>query len=903
MFDQLLKTKLYIPPVHPGLIDRAALLEKIRLGSRQGRRLFLISAPAGSGKTTLAAEWAQSCDCSTSWLTLDPGDNDPVHFWHYLIAAIQTVQPHLGNHLIPFLKTNPLPQVSLITGLLNELSDLSQPLFIVLDDYQNIDHPAIHEVVNALLDHLPQKIYLLITSRVDPPLQLARRRGRAELCEVRTIDLRFHLAELEELFNGRMKLGLSSAELALLESRTEGWVAGLQMAALSMQGIEDKGAFITAFSGTDRFIADYLVEEVLQRQPVPLRTFMLQTSILDRLNASLCDAVTGRDDSQSVLQDLERSNLFLISLDNRREWYRYHHLFAFLLRQALNQELPGNEILNLQRRAILWYRQKGLIIEAAAYALEVKDFESALDLVVLAAPQFFFNNELNTLLKWGKMIPSALLFNSPALCVSLAWAANATGQSAECDHYIDLMEQICGLAVEEIMGNSTSGKDLPEALFNGLVEIGIIKTHQFFNRRAFTEAIDHADRLLPFLIPENDSQAFLFSPPSHLRAPTLFTRGMARQILGELSLACKDFQESYRLGLKNQNLHIVVLSLAHFGEVQAQQGLLHEAYTIFQQALQAPSQSSFFTALPLVQMGILHYEWNELEPAEKLLRQGMEVARPLNVFEAIIPAGFYLTYIKLEQGDDRGVRDIIDLLEQYLPGFPLQVKFAIETLKALYASERGDIQTAHAWAMTALSAKMEEILIFGHQFSLTLIRVLLRLNFLEDAARLATQLRKSAQANAAQGLEVGTLCLLAVISSRQSRPEAASQYLDQALNAGQKEGFMRSFVSMGEPMQTLLKEALSSSSQKEYILRLLKAFPQVNEPASLTGQSLSDPLSEREIEVLRCMAGGLSNQETARQLFVSTNTVKKHIQHIFLKLDVTTRLQAIEVASKLGILS
>ncbi|MDQ5811408.1 MAG: helix-turn-helix transcriptional regulator, partial [Actinomycetota bacterium] len=426
MSAPILATKLYVPPPQPKVVPRPRLIERLSEGLH--RRLTLISAPAGFGKTTLVSEWLAGCEQPAAWLSLDEGDNDPKRFLAYLVAALQTIAPNIGEGVLGVLRSpQPPPAESILAALLNEITTIEEDFVLVLDDYHVIDAREVDDALAYLLEHLPPLMHLVIATREDPHLPLARLRARGQLSELRAADLRFTPSEAAEFLKGVMGLSLSAEDIAALETRTEGWIAGLQLAALSMRGREDVASFIRAFAGDNRYIVDYLVEEVLQRQPERIRSFLLQTSILDRLNGPLCDAVTGQEEGNARLEALERGNFFVVPLDDKRKWYRYHHLFADVLNAQLMAEQP-DQVSTLHRRASEWYEQNGSAADAIRHALAAEDFERAADLVELAVPEMRRSRQEATLLGWLKALPDELFRCRPVLSVSYAGALLAGGE-------------------------------------------------------------------------------------------------------------------------------------------------------------------------------------------------------------------------------------------------------------------------------------------------------------------------------------------------------------------------------------------------------------------------------------------------------------------------------------------
>src|SRR5918998_1294618 len=426
MSTPILATKLYVPAPQPRVVPRPRLTERLNEGLH--RKLTLISAPAGFGKTTLLGEWLAGCGRPAAWLSLDEGDSDPARFLSYLLAALQTIAPNVGEGMLRVLQSpQPPPTESILTNLLNEIAAVEVDLVLVLDDYHAIDSRAVDDALAFLLEHLPPRMHLVIATREDPDLHLARFRGRGQLAELRAADLRFNSSEAAGFLNRVMGLNLSAEDLAALETRTEGWIAGLQLAALSMRGREDVSGFVRAFAGDNRYIVDYLIEEVLQRQPEHIRSFLLQTSILERLRGPLCDAVTGQEDGNARLEALERGNFFIVPLDDKRQWYRYHHLFAEVLYAHLMQEQPDRAS-TLHRRASEWYEHNGSVADAIRHALAAEDFARAADLIELAWPAMRRSRQEVTLLGWLKALPDELLHCRPVLGVAYSHVLLASGE-------------------------------------------------------------------------------------------------------------------------------------------------------------------------------------------------------------------------------------------------------------------------------------------------------------------------------------------------------------------------------------------------------------------------------------------------------------------------------------------
>ncbi len=559
-----LATKLHIPPLRADAVARERLVERIETGVREGRALTLISAPAGFGKTTLISAWLQASGRSAAWFSLDDGDNDPIRFWRYVIAALQTRAPSIGSSASTMLAAPQTPLESLAAALLNDLTALDQPLVLVIDDYHAITDPNIHTSLDFFLDRLPPHMHLVVATREDPPLSLPRRRARQKLTEVRAADLRFTLAETADLLNTHMRLGLKANDLAALEQRTEGWAVGLQLAALSLQGRSDKHDFVSAFAGDDRYIADYLIEEVIQRQPPHVQDFLLKTSILPRLNAGLCDALLDRHDSRSVLLDLERANLFVVPLDNRREWFRYHRLFADLLQQRLSETIEPMALIDLHRRAGAWFEDKGLMGEAIEQALIAHDYDTAARRLQPHVQWLFFHSELQTLADYVAAFPADYLTQHLSLLAMRSWALLASGQSAKALTCIETIETNV-----HVVGDDFDRWDqlTPEAQA-ALIETSVMRMRLVIDRGDVERTLWLAQQSMLRL--SDNSQQWLYNFSYALRAPVLFMQALAHELRGDVQTAEAGFRAAAEQD--RDNPHIVAQALGHLGQAQAAAG-------------------------------------------------------------------------------------------------------------------------------------------------------------------------------------------------------------------------------------------------------------------------------------------------------------------------------------------
>jgi LuxR family maltose regulon positive regulatory protein len=922
--DNLLRTKLFAPPPRRNLVPRSRLLAKLSGGLSPEIRLILVSAPAGFGKTTLVSEWLQDLvDAKNegkrffTWITLDEADNDAVHFWRYVDAALQIVDPSLGETIRPALSApQPAPYRSLVTGIVDDILKAGVRFVLVLDEYHNIQDDSIHEGVNYLIDHLPPSVQLIIITRADPPLQLARRRSRGELCEVRASDLRFIFEEVAHLLNTVMKLNLSSEDIAALEERTEGWIAGLQMAAISMQDAAEPHDFVTAFRGNDHYIADYLVEEVLQRQPVEFQQFLLQTSVLDRLSGPLCDAITGRSDSQSFLNSLERANLFLVPLDNRREWFRYHQLFASLLYQRLMDSSDADTIKALKQRAGGWYAAHGYLVEAVEILLACGDFEQAADFIERSGDNLFMTNELNLLVKWSNIIPAEVIAARPRLNVMAVWGAEATGHPQQAGHMIDLLEKAVGMTVEELLGAPLSTQKLLPLQRSALIEVAVVRSSLAVDSLDLERAFSLGERVLPYLVPNLTSEVRAFNFPYLLRGGQLLILGLVHMFRGALRAAADMMIQAEADAQNEKNPHIIALALSHLGEIQALQGKLIQARGTFERALQHtrkfPPYSSAFWGIASVGLGNLAFEQNELIEAESHLKTGLELGKLWHIWQCLLPGCVCQARIHQAFGEWDQAAAVLDELVEMAASNVQAVEQAVGACRALLAFRRGDLESAAHWAATFDLYSSSPYPLQWEQNALIAGHIWLGEKKWAAAEALFTRLLTNASSMGHVRTILELHILQALLAEQQNHPEKARQALLKSLKLAAPEGYIRLFLDEGEPLRSLLETCRSSIREpalSEYSDRLLGAFVRTveNRPASASGilqsgqKKLIEPLSDRELEVLRLMADGLTNPAIAKRLYLSTNTLKAHAQNIYAKLDVHSRMEAVNKAREVGL--
>jgi LuxR family maltose regulon positive regulatory protein len=865
----LLATKLYIPPGRKDHVPRPRLTQTLDQGWQQNKKLTLVSAAAGYGKTTLVTAWLHSLAVKTAWLSLDEGDNDPARFLAYLIAALGQIDERVGaNTRLMLQSPQPLPPELVLTSLINEIAVVSAPFVLALDDYHVIQAMPVHRQLEFLVEHQTPQMHLVLITREDPPLPLARLRARGQMVEIRQADLRFSPPECTDFLGRIIGLELSSDDIAALERRTEGWVAGLQLAALSMQGCDDLPGFIQAFSGSSYYVLEYLISEVFERQPAEEQAFLLKTSILDRLCGSLCDAVAGRSGSAALLDRLEHANLFLIPLDQSRTWYRYHRLFAELLRQRLRSSAILAEP-ELHRLASQWFAAEGLLAEAIQHALAAADWDGAAALISRNAEDMLRNGELVTLLGWIKALPDEGICQHPQLCLDYGWALSLTGQLDAADLYLRRAEA------------AAQGDD---ALL-GTVLVGL--AYNLRVRGEAQQAIDVALRARQLLPPEDQLSHSLVA----------LTLGLSYLNIGNLPAAEQVFLQVDQAAQQSQNHYARMTALTYLGIIQAVYGRLHRAAELCRQVIQLGGQSP--TVAPAhIELGALFYEWNDLETAARHLEIGIQQSERMG--NILIQSDGYRTLAILQQarGDYQGALATIQQADQLAES--RQASPANRALNATFrvrlALAQGDLPTAQVWAAQASSPA--DAAQSTARLELTPARLLLAQG--EKAAASAALAHIYAAASE-YAWGAGLIEIRALQSLAAETPAQALNFLSQALALAQPEGYIRTFVDQGEPMRALLERLKAQGGElKRYIQALLAAFEGAEKPSP--AQPPVDRLSERELDVLRLMAQGLSNGEIAARLVISLGTVKSHVHSIIDKLAVRSRTQAVARAQELKLL-
>jgi LuxR family maltose regulon positive regulatory protein len=920
----ILATKLYIPPPRTGIVPRPRLVERLNDGLATGHKLAIISASAGFGKTTLVSEWIASCKRPVAWLSLDEGDNDPTRFLTYLIAALQTLPPKTGGAnigvgaLAVLQSSQPPPTESVLTTLLNEISALSDSFILVLDDYHVIDSQPVDLALTFLVEHQPQRMHLVIATREDPPLPVARLRARGQLTELRAADLRFTPVEAADFLTQVMGLSLPAEDIAALEARTEGWIAGLQLAALSMQGRSDTAGFIQAFTGSHRFVLDYLAGEVLECQPERVRNFLLQTAILDRLSGSLCDAVTAQDGGRGMLETLERANLFVIPLDDKRQWYRYHHLFADVLQARLIEAQP-EQVSGLHQRASAWYAQNGMPPDAIRHALAAGDFDRAAELIERVWLEMDISYQSATWLGWAKALPDSVVRARPVLSMGYGWALLNGGELEASEARLRDAERWLEPADKQAENSSARMVVVDEVEFRSLpASIASARAYRALALGDITGTKMYARQTLA-LVPEDDLIR---------RTQATALLGMAEYASGDLHAAEQEFLKFQALMWQANDIANAIGIAFILANIKLVQGRLNEAVSTYRQSLQlaASRGAPFFLGASdlyrglselLCEQGDLEAAAQHLLTAQQLGEQGALTGWPHRLCVA-------QARMKESQGDLVGALILLDEAERQYVRNPLPDR-PVAALKARTWVRQGRLAEALSWVSEQDLSPDDNISYLREFEHLTLARVLIaRYNTdrvdgdLHAALGLLGRLLQAAEEGGRNGSVIEILILQSLAHQAQGNQPGALASLERALSLAEPEGYIHTFVDEGEAMRLLILDFrlwVEKQSRDPYLAlsgyvdRLLAAFAQsAARPATLPQSEIKnlkseivEPLSERELEVLKLLRSELSGPEIARQLIVSLNTLRTHTKNIFNKLGVNNRRAAIRRAEELDL--
>jgi LuxR family maltose regulon positive regulatory protein len=846
-------------------------------------KLILISAPAGFGKTTLLCQWIQVKNLPVGWFSLDEEDNDFTRFLSYLIAALQNVHPDIDQTALALLHT---PQAQSIKGvltvLLNQLEEIPFDFLLVLDDYHLIEDQTIHQAMDFLLGHLPPQMHLTIISRADPPLHIARLRAQNQLLEVRMSDLRFDQAECAQFISKMLDTNISKNDLVKLQNRTEGWVSGLQMAAMTLRGRENISDFIDSFSGSHRYILDYLIEEVLQRQTQEIRTFLFQTSILARFNSALCDAVTAQENSHEILAYLDKSNLFIIPLDVDRSWYRYHRLFSDLLRARLEQRYPAH-IPELHRRASCWFEENGFIFSAIDHALSADDYHRAIGLIECIAESTLMEAQISTLLRWQDKLPQEKIAGFPNLAFIFLWAQMLKGyQFDEVRMQVEMIED----------AQQISPGRQPTLL--AFMEVSLANMRK---------AGDYAHQALQELKPDD----------SYFRSIALWIYGISKIINQNLHESYQVMEELFQMNQVQENVMFSTLTASQLGKIQLRLGNLAEAERIYQKSL-GTSRDKGGNLIPIAGevlegLGELYLELNQLDQAADCLLEAIELTRQWRDVAAL-EAYITLARVKQAQGDWMAARDAID------KAMDLAIKYdvidfddrIVRMWQARLWIESGDLDQTERWAaqiglqdLAELGAWQEkdpaEYQLRLRESLVATILLIKQKKYTQALDRIDWHIQVFKQQGRTLTMLEAMLLKAEVLYGIQAHQDAMSLF-NQVLELAEPAGYMRLFLDRGEPVKQLLRR----TQQTAYTTALLSAFDGAIPKAQRTAQPLVEPLSERELDVLRLLPTNLTTPEMAESLYIGVNTVRSHIKNIYSKLGVHKRSEAVAKARDLEII-
>lgn len=896
MSTPLLSTKLYIPRLQPGGIRRARLSDRLLSGLAAPGAWALLSGPAGFGKTTLLGEFIERYQKPVAWLSLDAADNDPARFWTYFVTACQSIQPGLGESALALFRSpQPVPVEAVPTVLINALAGQTQDLVLVLDDYHLIQDQAIHAAMSFLLEHAPDRLHLVFSTRIDPPWPLARFRSHGRLVEIRAVDLRFTEAEAADFLSHTMQLTISPADIAALDVRTEGWIAGLQLAALSMRGRDDIPGFVKAFTGSHTFVAEYLVEEVLQHQPKAMQIFLLQTSILERLNAGLCEAVSGNQDGQAALSALQRANLFLLPLDDDGRWFRYHHLFADLLQVRLQQTCTPEAVNALHARAADWFEKNDFAVEAVNHALSARDFDLAARLVEQNTYPLVTRGELTTLIGWIDALPGSLNVR-PQFLLAKAWALLFAGN-------VDQIEALLKQMDAQIEINPGT----PSAI---ILQGSAAAIRAFFTLMTgdLTHALELAETAGKILPPAGTR----IDPPNpfldvaHSVLP--YTLGMAYRGQGQYEQAARAFEQELNMFADPRDLLGWTIAMTEVAVLRRMQGRLQASEEVCRQALARIAELGAYPSGSLARVDAtlseVLRERNELDEAGQRLNDALERMRTWNMPTDNLSALMNLMRLQLSQGNLSGAKDTLLQCEELRASHPVfwDLSRSLDLLEVRLAFAEGDIPTATR-LLDAIQPGSSPIVFLREQELILLARLHESQGHFEKALEILTPLGIEAGLAGRLYAWLNILVQQALTLEASGDRKTALEVLEQALGFARTEGFVRVYVDQGLAMRKLLEEAARETKTEElrpYLARLLDAFPA--DPAPKKHSDLIEPLTARELEVLNLIAIGDSNQAIADKLVITVSAIKKHTNNIFGKLNVNSRTQAVARARRLGLL-
>jgi len=892
MNSHLLQTKLYVPPIRREYVSRSRL--NTMLDSGLGCKLILLSAPAGYGKTALLSDWSSRLQIPCVWLSLDRYDNDLFRFLAYLFTSLQKSGIEIKARSFLQAQPNRILDHNILFSLINDIASFEGGFVLILDDYHFVKNEQVHSTISYLLDKLPLNCTIVIATRIDPPLQLARLRAGGELCEIRAEELRFSEAEAIIFLNQSMKLRLESSEANALTWKTEGWITGLQLAAISLRNNPDKGSFIAEFAGNDRHIADYLVDEALARQTAGIQEFLLQTAILDQLSAPLCDAITGKGNAGETMRQLEQSNLFLIPQDNVRARYRYHNLFQDLLLLRLRQNFQAEDIKELHQRASVWFLSTDQIIDAIHHAYEADDVPKIVRLIENNIFTILDQGKIRTLQNWLSSITENYKGDHPWLNIAYALVLVYAGE-------LDMSEKALCLAEE-------THKSLEAEKSNQVMAyIYAIRAYSLWIKGSTEKSNELASQALN-LIPE---EAFA------LRAFTFMVLGASCIQQHSFADAKRALTESIDLANKTGTDHIQILASSHLVFLLISQAKYSEAEQICQRIItqyeNRKTQTSPAIAQIFTLLSDIYTKQFQLDKALSLAKKGLEISKRWNQIDTVTVCYIYLIQTLITRHEFDQAWEVLGQVKERTLDFSPWFKDIIEETEVYYLISSGDFKSASQWALEKGLDYRDSIYPTQMHTYVNYARILLHDGRFLDALKLVDRLLLVCESKKMMGVYLDLLPLKSVILDKMGEAEKAVKALEKALSLAEPIGYRRGFIQYGEGLVSVLRQVIKNGQYQEFTLELLASIEeQANaKPVIFVDQmakdrpadkALLEPLSDRELEVLQWMACGCTNLEIAQKLVISLHTVKSHARNIYSKLGVKNRTEAVARARLLGLL-
>jgi LuxR family maltose regulon positive regulatory protein len=893
----MLLTKLHMPHIGNSIVHRTELFEKLNEGL--SRKLILISAPAGFGKSSLMSDWIEQQKIPTAWFSIDNNDNDIVEFLNYVISSIQSLNPEFGRNALELLKSPNLPSpLSVINLLINEIVDIKKDFLLVFDDFHLINNIEINNLVSHFIEHIPSNIHLAILSRSDLNLPIARLRSQHQLVELRARDLSFSAMEISVLFNKKIKLGLSNNDINLLESKTEGWIAGLQLAALSLQGRDDISQFIEFLKGDNRYIMDYLMEEVLKNQNDEIKYFLLKTSILEQFSAPLCNYILDRTDCQLIIERLERENLFVFPLDADRQWYRYHHLFADLLKQRLLLE-DKSTVDNLHHKACDWFERNGMHELAIAHALDTNNFEKTIQLLSGIVEDMWRNGLHSAIVKYGDLLPDELIKKYPEFCLYYSWILITSGQIQKAEPFLLSAESVTKEIIEDKNSNNNDVKINKKLLGKIAVASAYSFSHQEYSPKIFEYCETAMENL-------SDDDPFWYSW-------AWFSYGIAYFSNADLHKSRVAFDNALEYGKKSGNIYLISTIAIRLVENEQQLGHYKSAYKKCSDLLEFLDKKGYsqitkaewtYAALYFV-MGITEYMWADTGKAVDNIKTAYELSKNGKDIYLKIYVLMIYSVILIERGDseaEKAKKELENILNNTVP--PFLIGYYIGWKSYLYMEKNEFDKANQVFIENGITLDNEKTYANESAYS-SYVRLLIAQHKFNEVETLITELYQLAESGKRIEKMIDLKVSFSILYNAKADREKAIKNLMEAMELASEENLLIGFVYSINHIKDLLKEVYiiqattKTNIPNQFIEKLKIAIGRKENQKKV--QSKTD-LSTRELDILKLITQDLTNQEIADKLFISLNTVKTHLKNIYLKLNTDSRTKAVAKAKKIGLI-